>query len=140
MLRLSLLRRLRRDRRGGAMVEWALVAPMLIMLLLGSVDLGRYVWIRASLDHAAREGARYASLRGAESDVPATSDEIAAYVVQRAAAIPTAAATVAVLWSPDNYPGSSVTVRVEYRFHFLSLGVLGREPLEMAGRASLIVL
>jgi Flp pilus assembly protein TadG len=49
-----------RGERGVALVEMALVLPLLIMLLMGSFDFGRAVYIRTALANAARDGARFA--------------------------------------------------------------------------------
>jgi len=49
-----------RDQRGQALVEAAFVVPLLVTLLLGIVYLGRAYSIYAIINHAAREGARYA--------------------------------------------------------------------------------
>jgi hypothetical protein len=45
-------------RRGQALVETALTAPMLVMLLLGGAQVGQIAYDQVSLDTAAREGAR----------------------------------------------------------------------------------
>jgi Flp pilus assembly protein TadG len=47
-------------RRGTAAVEFALVAPFLLLLLGGIVELGRAVYDSAALAGAARAGAQYA--------------------------------------------------------------------------------
>jgi hypothetical protein len=57
--------RLRRSRSPGqALVEFALVLPLFITLLLAIFDLGRVIWARNSVENAAREGARYAIVHG----------------------------------------------------------------------------
>src|SRR6188768_107415 len=53
----------RRDaasRRGQALVEFALVLPIFILLLVAIFDLGRAVFAYNTLTNAAREGARIA--------------------------------------------------------------------------------
>ena len=50
--------------RGQTMVEFALVLPILILLLAGFFDLGRVVLGNDALAHAAREAARYAIVHG----------------------------------------------------------------------------
>ena len=45
---------------GQSMVEFAVLAPVFFMLLLGTIDLGRAVYIYNSISDAAREGARAA--------------------------------------------------------------------------------
>jgi hypothetical protein len=57
--------RVRSDRtRGQALVEFAFVLPVFMLLLFGMVDLGRIVWANNSLGNAAREGARFAIVHG----------------------------------------------------------------------------
>lgn len=51
---------LRRTRQGQSMVEFAIMAPMFFLLLLGTIDLGRAVYTYNSISDAAREGARTA--------------------------------------------------------------------------------
>lgn len=58
----------RRDaRRGQALVEFALVAPIFFMLLLGIVETGRFIFYYETLNNATREGARYAIVNGANT-------------------------------------------------------------------------
>lgn len=52
------LDRFRRDERGAAAVEFALVVPILLVLVLGIVDFGRLLFIANSLTAAVREGGR----------------------------------------------------------------------------------
>lgn len=47
-----------RDRRGAALVEFAVVTPVLIMTVLGMLEVGRAVMATEVLAHAARVGAR----------------------------------------------------------------------------------
>jgi len=59
------MRDLRRGRsRGQGLVEFALVLPVFLAILIGMVDLGRAVWANNSVANAAREAARYASVHG----------------------------------------------------------------------------
>ena len=52
----------RHFRRGAAVVEMAVVAPVLVMLILGTIEVGWMLMARHTLSLAAREGARAASL------------------------------------------------------------------------------
>jgi Flp pilus assembly protein TadG len=55
----------RRDKpRGQAMVEFALVFPIFILLLVGLFDFGRVIWVNDTLASAAREAARFAIVHG----------------------------------------------------------------------------
>jgi len=50
---LRLLRRLRRDRRGSALVEFALTLPVLILLGIGGLDFVTYLLLQQKLQNAA---------------------------------------------------------------------------------------
>jgi len=60
----------RQKPRGQAMVEFALVIPVFILLMVGIFDLGRVIWVNDTLSTAAREAARYAIVHGAKSACP----------------------------------------------------------------------
>ena len=55
--------RRRSENRGAAAVEFAIVLPVLLLLVCGIVDFGRMLNTQISLSGAAREGARWAALR-----------------------------------------------------------------------------
>jgi Flp pilus assembly protein TadG len=55
----SAFRRCRSDRAGAALVEFALIAPVLISLLGGAVDLGSAIALSVRVENAARTGAQY---------------------------------------------------------------------------------
>jgi Flp pilus assembly protein TadG len=48
--------------RGAALVEFALVLPVLLVILLGILDFGLYYYNDLQLTHAARDAARYLSV------------------------------------------------------------------------------
>jgi hypothetical protein len=45
---------------GQALVEFALVLPLLLLLCFGVLEFGRYYWTRLTLRHVVREAARFA--------------------------------------------------------------------------------
>jgi Flp pilus assembly protein TadG len=49
-----------RGQRSQALIEFALVSPVLLLLLFGVIDIGRAIFYYDTLNHAAREGARTA--------------------------------------------------------------------------------
>lgn len=55
--------------RGAAAVEFAILLPLLLLLLFGIIDFGRALFTQVTLTQAAREGARLAAL--AQPDVAA---------------------------------------------------------------------
>jgi Flp pilus assembly protein TadG len=56
--------------RGQAMVEFALVIPVFILLMVGLFDFGRVIWVNDTLASAAREAARFAIVHGPTSTCP----------------------------------------------------------------------
>ena len=67
-----LVRRLtgRHRSRGQALVEFTLVAPMLFLLILGTIEAGRFIFFYEVMNNATREGARYAIVHGSDSTCP----------------------------------------------------------------------
>jgi hypothetical protein len=68
----------RRERdRGQALVEFAVVLPIFLLVVFGLIDVGRLVYTNATLSQAAREGARLAAAeaRWVGSDHPACVDD-----------------------------------------------------------------
>ena len=59
-----------RRHRGQAIAEFALVAPLLFLLILGIFEAGRFIFYYQLLNNATREGARYAIVHGAGSTCP----------------------------------------------------------------------
>jgi Flp pilus assembly protein TadG len=50
----------RRDQRGQALVEFALILPLFVLILVGLFDMGRAVYAFNTINQAAREAARLA--------------------------------------------------------------------------------
>jgi hypothetical protein len=61
-----------RSQRSQALIEFALVSPVLLLLVFGVIDLGRAIFYYDTLNHAAREGARVAVR--ASNQLPANAD------------------------------------------------------------------
>jgi len=55
------MRGLLRSDRGSSMLEFALVLPVLLLLLIGLIDLGRAAYLGIQASNAARAGAQYGS-------------------------------------------------------------------------------
>jgi hypothetical protein len=102
--------------RAQALVEFALVLPVLLMLILGLIDVARAIAQENTLASAAREGTRYAIVHGSSSASPVGScssctNLTAINDVVSAAAIGVPTVTVTVDY-PDsnNKRGSRVSV------------------------------
>jgi Flp pilus assembly protein TadG len=106
--------------RGGVAIEFAFVIPIAILLTLGSIEVARAVSVQASINQAAKETVRYASVRGSASGAAATKAQLEAMAVQLAD-LADAGTSAAVTWSPDNSPGGVVTVDMETTFSPVAL-------------------
>lgn len=67
---------LARDERGVTVVEFALIAPALMTILLGVFDVGYNLYTASVLDGAAQKAARDSSLEGAETKGLAIDDKV----------------------------------------------------------------
>lgn len=57
---MSAFTRFLRHERGAAAAEFALVLPVALLFLLGTIDMGRYMWAMNRLEKAVQFGTRYA--------------------------------------------------------------------------------
>ena len=94
----------RSDDAGQSLVEFALVLPVLLLVITGLFDVARATWQENTLAYAAREGTRYAIVHGSAAVdgvvVRPGSDQEVVDVV-RAAAVGVPSVSVAVAW-PDS--------------------------------------
>lgn len=91
----------RNDDRAQAIVEFALVLPVFLLITLGLIDLSRAVWQENTLAYAAREGTRYAIVHGTGGSpvaFPGSHQEVKDVVRDAAVGVPNV--TVTVTW-PD---------------------------------------
>lgn len=58
------IRSLFRGQHGASAVETALMLPLMVLLLFGIIDIGRFYWAEHAVTHAANEAARLAVLEG----------------------------------------------------------------------------
>lgn len=102
----------RRDEGGQSLVEFALVLPVLLLIITGIFDLGRAVWQENTLAYAAREGTRFAIVHGSGYPDPAQiawpGNTAGVANVVRAAAVGVPNVTVTVSWpGPNGIAGDS---------------------------------
>ena len=106
------------DRRGVSTVECAVVFPVTIFLLLGTLILGLGAFRNQQLQALAREGARYASVRGpnyaaATGNPIASTSTVLSYVEGLAVSLNGLACTSVSYTSTTQLP-STVTVTLAY--------------------------
>lgn len=105
------LRRTSRPLRGQAMVEFALVLPVFILIVVGVLDLGRLTYAYNTIAYVARQGARYGTI------YPTPSSNIISAATQGVAGLDLSQLVVGVSY-PDgaSYAGARVQVNVSYSF------------------------
>src|SRR5690349_9007117 len=62
-----------RTERGASAVEFAIILPVLFLVIAGIVDFGRFFFLKIQLTNAAREGARMAVVMPGPSPDPGPS-------------------------------------------------------------------
>ena len=110
------MNRRRKNQRGSNLVETALCLTVFLMILFGIIDFSRAIFAYNFVSYAARQGARYAVVRGQASGHAASAGDVQNYVRQQAIALDSSAVNVNTTWSPDNSSGSTVQVQVRYSF------------------------
>jgi Flp pilus assembly protein TadG len=119
---MMIAKRNRPNRRGVAALEAALVYPVAMLLLIGTVVLGIAVFRYEQLQALAREGARYASVHGPtyaseQNSSYATSSTVLTYVDTMTAGLQQNSLNCTVTWAPNpptTTTPSTVTVQLSY--------------------------
>ncbi|QIA27137.1 pilus assembly protein [Thermaerobacter sp. PB12/4term] len=122
-------RRLDRHQQGQSLVELAVLLPVLLLILMGVLDFGRYFYAGLTVRHAAREGARYGAVHPGDD----------AGIRQRVEAAATGLDAGHLVVQVDPQPaqrrvGEPLTVLVRYPFQFITplAGLVGEEHLLQA--------
>jgi Flp pilus assembly protein TadG len=114
------------------MIETSLSLLLLLLLTLAIVDCGRYLYAANLLPYLAREGARYASLQGAEVEPAAVRRHVERFV----AGLPPGSVHVDITMDRQT---PAVTVRTQYTFTPAAGVVLGRSvPVSAQARLALL--
>ena len=120
----------RRSERAQSLSEFALIVPLLIILIFGVVDFGMALRAYITVAQATREGARYASVgnlpgtftAGGAGDCDGTSEGTAVGKVCTALENLNLSNVedVSVTYPDGEAPGNSVRVSAEYEYNFIT--------------------
>ena len=129
--------RLHGVRRGNALLDAALVLPILLSLTFGTIEYGYFFFVKHSLQGAAREGCRAAIVPTADNT--SVTQSIASAL--RAAGLNSSSTTLdskfTLTLTPSNVnglsAGTSVTVQVDATW-----GQVGVRPLGLIGSAKVV--
>lgn len=119
----------RASERGAVAVEFALLAPVLIMILLGIMEFGRAYNVQVSLTNAAREGVRSMAINNSQATARAAAKNAATRLSPALTDgnITFSAANCAV--------GAQMTVTINYSLSTMT-GIAG--PFSMTGRGTML--
>ena len=115
------LKRLGRDERGQALVEFALIMPFLLLFIIGIVEFGRGWNQHQVITDAAREGARSAVL----FDAAITTDSVRK-IVRTALARGGVNPSAATITITENAVANSSEVAISKPYQFAFFGALMR--------------
>ena len=128
----NLFRFCRNSRKGVAAVEFALVAPLFFLFVIGMIEIGRALMVQQVITNASREGARVAILDDtAREDVDATVER---YLTS--SAIPQGVAEILVDPEEPTQAGYSEPVTVTVRLGFDQVSWLP-SPMFLGGNRQL---
>ncbi len=120
-----------RSRSGQATVEFALVSLAFMMIVLGTVDFGRAIFMYSQLHNAVREGARYGKIN------PAQTSGIKGVVIDKASSLDIDASDILVTCEGGCSTSSAeVTVRAHASFQAVFQELLGIAPIEFNSTAT----
>ena len=104
------------NERGSAAVEFALVVPLLVLLLFGIAELGRAYYVQTTLSGAAREGVRVMALRNDAGQARTAATSAASPLALSDAQIAVAPVTGSCLSTAASQPNATVTISYSFTF------------------------
>lgn len=112
----------RKGEKGAAAVEFALVLPLLVMLLVGMLEFGLVLWRQEMMTNATREAARAGIVAGNPRLTQAEIQAVLASNLSLAGIDP--AATTITITGAEGVSGDPLTVSVVYPYQFMVIDQL----------------
>jgi Flp pilus assembly protein TadG len=97
--------------RGAAAVEFAIMLPLLLLIVFGIIDFGRALNAQVTLTQAAREGARLDAL---------SQPNVVSRTQAAATGLSGVGVTIVSACGPGAGPNANATVKVTYTFKFVT--------------------
>jgi len=122
----------RLNQKGGASVEFAVVLPLLMLLICGTIEFGVLFYNKQVVTNASREAVR-AGIAGANNATmqQIASDYCGSRLIGLKNAIPAGAVSV-VVTPPDTQNDLTVSVSLDYEFLFGAL--IGIDQTQVSGK------
>lgn len=125
--------RCKHRRRAGAIVEFAVVLPLLLTVLFGIIEYGWVFMVRQTLQNAAREGCRVAVLQTSADPYTGVTDRVAEVMEPTNLTTYTVEMTHATVGDCTE----SVTVSVPYNDVSILGGFFGTHEYDLVGSCSM---
>jgi Flp pilus assembly protein TadG len=106
-----------RDERGASAVEFALIVPLLILLVVGIAEFGRAFQVQSTLSAAARESVRTMALQNDPAQAKAMARSVASSLNPR---LTDGQIAISAACPATYVPGASVRVTITYRMPFVT--------------------
>lgn len=119
--------------RGQSLVEFALLLPLLILILVGVLDLGRAFNSYIVITNAARNGAYYGSMN------PSDSTGIVQRVLGETQGSGVTLTSDNVTVTSGGTVGTPVQVTVRYDFHMLTSFLPGLQTIHLASQTEMMI-
>ena len=117
--------RTRERASGQALVEFAAASLVFLMIVFGTIDFGRAIFIQAGLHNGVREGARVGKVECGDTA------EIKDAVLRKSPGIGLTAGAINVSTSGCTPPTGTVTVSASVTFRAVTAGLLGLPTLNL---------
>jgi Flp pilus assembly protein TadG len=102
--------------KGSAMVEYALVFPVFFMLVYAFIQFSIMLFTFNNATYASRIAVRYAVVHGSTATYTCTSTDISNIITPLLWGAPAGGTTITTAWSPNNTPGSTISIGVAVQF------------------------
>jgi Flp pilus assembly protein TadG len=111
----------KKSERGSSMAEFSLILVPCLLLFFAVMNFALALYCYDFVGYSAQQAARYAIVHGATAAQTVSATDVQNYVKGLVTGvIDTTQLSVSASWSPNNQPGSTVTVTVGYTFKPLS--------------------
>lgn len=135
-----------RTARGQELVEFAIVLPILFLIIFGAIDLGRMFLAGVAITNVAREGARYAGLHrdqitlttGTCSSQPSLIIQAACREALNSGLNPLKVSVVPTCPAGCD-PYNKIVITVRYDFDLLMGSLIGADGILLQRRAEMMI-
>jgi len=132
-----------KNQNGGALVEFGLILPFLILLIFGIIEFSLLLFNQQVITNASREGARAGIImgpdRGTGEHISESRTVAEHYCRGNLVTFSNSGDCNIDYPNPGTLSGSEFTVTVSYNYGFLVLSSLGFNPIDLSAESVMIL-